>query len=48
MPGNSAADSYAMYSMLMPVGETVGKELLHKRWLVRDTAQGIYFSERTL
>ncbi len=39
MPDNRAADSYAIYSMLMPVGETAGENWPHKRWLVRDTTQ---------
>lgn len=39
MPDNRAADSYAIYSVLMPVGETAGKNWTRKLWLVRDTTQ---------
>lgn len=37
MPANRVAESYAIYSMLMPVGETAGRDWPHKLWLVRDT-----------
>jgi len=39
MPDNRVADSYAIYSILMPVGETARKNWPHDLWLVRDTTQ---------
>jgi hypothetical protein len=37
MPVNRAADSYQIYSSLMPLGETAFPSWPHEYWLVRDT-----------
>jgi hypothetical protein len=37
MPADRIADSYRIYSSLMPLGETAGKDWPHELWLVRDT-----------
>lgn len=37
MPADRAADSYAIYSSLIPLGETAGKGWPHELWLVQDT-----------
>lgn len=36
MPADRAADSYAIYSSLIPLGETAGKDWPHDYWLVQD------------
>lgn len=36
MPPDRAAASYAIYSSLMPIGETAGKGWPHDFWIVRD------------
>ncbi|HEX4066030.1 MAG TPA: hypothetical protein VHZ09_08385 [Acidobacteriaceae bacterium] len=36
MPADVAADSYAIYSSLMPLGETANKSWPHEYWLVRE------------
>jgi hypothetical protein len=36
MPEDRKAASYTIYSMLMPLGETAGKNWPHKLWLVQD------------
>ncbi len=36
MPEDRKAASYSIYSMLMPLGETAGKNWPHKLWLVQD------------
>lgn len=36
MPADRAAESYAIYSALMPIGETAAKGWPHELWLVRD------------
>lgn len=37
MPADRLADSYAIYSSLIPLGETAGKGWPHDLWLVQDT-----------
>lgn len=37
MPADRATDSYRIYSSLMPLGETAGRDWPHERWLVQDT-----------
>jgi len=36
MPTDRAADSYAIYSSLIPLGETAGQDWPHDFWLARD------------
>src|ERR1043165_3224743 len=37
MPADRTADSYSIYSSLMPLGETADKGWPHDLWLVQDT-----------
>jgi hypothetical protein len=37
MPADRQADSYRIYSSLIPLGETAGKNWPHDLWLVQDT-----------
>jgi len=36
MPADRATESYQIYSSLMPLGETAGRNWPHERWLVAD------------
>jgi hypothetical protein len=47
MPLDRVNDSYAIYSQLMPVGETASKNLPHKLWLVADTTVQMDPGDRT-
>jgi hypothetical protein len=41
MPSDRAADSNAIYSSLMPLGETAGKDWPHDFWLVQDATVSV-------
>jgi hypothetical protein len=41
MPADRAADSYTIYSSLIPLGETAGKDWPHEYWLVQDATVGV-------
>jgi hypothetical protein len=41
MPGDRAADSYAIYSSLMPLGETANPDWAHDYWLVQDATVAV-------
>lgn len=41
MPADRAADSYAIYSSLIPLGETAGKDWPHDYWLVQDATVAV-------
>jgi hypothetical protein len=37
MPADRAEASYSIYSSLIPLGETAGKDCPHELWLIQDT-----------
>jgi hypothetical protein len=41
MPTDRAAESYLIYSSLIPVGETAGKDWPHEFWLVQDATVSV-------
>jgi hypothetical protein len=41
MPADRAADSYRIYSSLMPLGETAGQGWPHELWIIRDTTVAV-------
>lgn len=45
MPADRAEDSYRIYSSLMPLGETAGKNWPRELWLVRDITVTIVSSD---